>query len=96
MALLALRPAVVDFIDNVIYSRGREMRLENLDVRENSGLIDLTIKEVRDKTRIAVLAVQKQGRTLKPNPTGEEIVEGGDKLIVIGTREQLSSLEEAL
>lgn len=96
MALLALRPAVVDFIDNVIYSHGQEMRLENVDVRENSRLIDLTIKEVRDKTRIAVLAVQKNGRTLKPNPTGEEIVEGGDKLIVIGTREQLSSLEEAL
>ena len=27
MALLALRPAVVDFIDNVIYSRGHEMRV---------------------------------------------------------------------
>ncbi len=96
MAMLALRPAVVDFIDNVIYSRGREMRLENVDISENSRLIDLTIKEVRDKIRVAILAVQKKGRTLTPNPTGEEVVESGDKLIVIGTKVQLSSLEEAL
>ena len=96
MAMLALRPAVVDFIDNVIYSRGHEMRLENVDISENSKLLDLTIKDVRDKTRVAVLAVQKKGHTLMPNPTGEESVEVGDKLIVIGTKVQLSSLEEAL
>jgi voltage-gated potassium channel len=96
MAMLALRPAVVDFIDNVIYSRGREMRLENVDITENSKLIGLTIKEVRDKTRVSVLAVQKKGGALTPNPTGEGVVEGGDNLIVIGTKAQLSSLEEAL
>ncbi len=96
MAMLALRPSVVDFIDNVIYSRGREMRLENVDIAESSKLIDLTIKDVRDKTRVSVLAIQKKGRTLTPNPTGEEMVEEGDKLIVIGTKEQLGSLEAAL
>ncbi len=72
MAMLALRPAVVDFIDNVVYSRGREMRLENIDISENSKLISLTIKEVRDKTHVSILAVQKKGRTLMPNPTGEK------------------------
>lgn len=72
------------------------MHLENVDVTENSKLIGLTIKDVRDKTRVSVLAVQKKGHTLTPNPTGEEAVEGGDKLIVIGTKAQLSSLEEAL
>jgi voltage-gated potassium channel len=96
MAMLALRPSVVDFIDNVIYSRGHEMRLENVDIAENSKLIDLSIKDVRDRTRVSVLAVQKKGRTLNPNPTGEEVVEEGDKLIVIGTKAQLGSLEEAL
>ena len=96
MAMLALRPSVVDFIDNVVYSRGREMRLENVDIPDDSKLIDLTVKEVRDKTRVSVLAFQKKGLSLKPNPTGEEVVESGDKLIVIGTRAQLASLEEAL
>jgi voltage-gated potassium channel len=96
MAMLALRPAVVDFIDKVIYSRGREMRLENVDVTENSKLIGLTIKDVQDKTRVTTLAMQKKGHTLIPNPPAEEVVAEGDQLIVIGTRAQLTSLEVAL
>jgi voltage-gated potassium channel len=96
MAMLALRPAVVDFIDNVIYSRGRQMILENVDVKEDSRLIGLSIKDVRDKTRVTTLAMQKKGNNLIPNPSGEEIVEGGDQLFVIGTRAQLTALEEAL
>jgi voltage-gated potassium channel len=96
MAMLALRPAVVDFIDKVIYSRGREMRLENVDVTENSKLIGLTIKDVQDKTRVTTLAMQKKGHTLIPNPAADEVVGEGDQLIVIGTRAQLTSLEGAL
>ena len=96
MAMLALRPAVVDFIDNVIYSRGRELQLESVDIKEKSRLIAMKIKEVRDKTRVTTLAIQKKGHTLIANPSGEEVIEDGDQLIVIGTRAQLTSLEEAL
>ncbi|HEY56881.1 MAG TPA: potassium channel protein, partial [Dehalococcoidia bacterium] len=49
MAMLALRPAVVDFIDTVIYSHGREMQLENVDIGEKSRLAGLTIKAARVK-----------------------------------------------
>ena len=96
MALLALRPAVVDFIDNVVYSRGREMRLENVDITEMSKLTGMNIEEVRKKTGVTTLAIQKHGQVLKPNPSGDETIEDGDKLIVIGTKGQLTSLELAL
>jgi voltage-gated potassium channel len=96
MAMLALRPAVVDFVDKVIYNRGHQMLLEDVDIKENSRLAGLTIKDVRDKTRVTTLAVQKKNQTLIPNPSGEEVVEVGDQLFVIGTKAQLSSLEEAL
>jgi voltage-gated potassium channel len=96
MAMLALRPAVVDFIDNVVYSRGREMRLENVDIKERSKITGMNIREVGGKTGVTTLAIQKKGQVLKPNPSGEETIEDGDKLIVIGTKVQLSSLEEAL
>jgi len=96
MAMLALRPAVVDFVDKVIFSRGHQMLLENVDVKENSRLAGLTVKDVRDRTRVTTLAVQKKNQTLIPNPSGEEVVEVGDQLFVVGTKAQLSSLEEAL
>ncbi len=94
MALLALRPAVVDFIDNVTYSRGREMQVENVDITADSKLIGKTIRMTGEKTGITTLAIQKKGHVLKPNPAGDEIIEDGDTLIVIGTRKQLTSLEE--
>src|SRR4030042_4759246 len=90
LARLASAPAVVDFIDNVIYSRGREMQLESVDIKEKSRLIGMKVKEVRDKTRVTTLAVQKKGHTLIANPSGEEVIEDGDQLIVIGTRATLA------
>jgi len=96
MAMLALRPAVVDFIDNVIYSHGHELRVENVDITENSRFIGMKMREVREKTGISTLAVRKKSDIVIPNPSGEETIEEGDQLIVIGTLGQLTALEEAL
>lgn len=96
MAMLALRPAVIDFIDTVTYSRGREMRLENVDIGQNSQLAGLTIKAARSETGITVLAMQKNRGRLLPNPSDEEIIKDGDQLIIIGTKQQLTALEMAL
>jgi voltage-gated potassium channel len=93
MAMLALRPAVVDFIDTVTYGRGREMELENLDVGVSSHLVSRSVAQARSQDGITVLAMRKKSGKLIPNPTGEETIEEGDRLIVIGTKKRLSSLE---
>ncbi len=96
MAMLAMRPAVVDFIDTVTYAHGREMQLENVDISQNSRLAGLTIKAARNETGITALAIQKKTGELLLNPSGEETIDDGDQLIVIGTKKQLAVLEEAL
>ncbi|MFC1932080.1 potassium channel family protein [Chloroflexota bacterium] len=96
MAMLAMRPAVVDFIDTVIYSHGREMQLENVDISKNSRLAGLTVKAARNKTGITVLATRKKSGKLLPNPPDEETIEDGDQLILIGTKKRLATLEEVL
>jgi voltage-gated potassium channel len=93
MAMLALRPAVVDFIDTVTYRPGRELQLENVDVASGSALIGQTMKHVREQDGITVLAMRKQSGKLMANPPGKEIIEDGDRLIVIGTKERLAALE---
>ncbi|HEY78649.1 MAG TPA: potassium channel protein [Dehalococcoidia bacterium] len=95
MAMLALRPAVVDFIDTVTYGRGREMELENVDIGGNSPLAGMTLKTARSKTGITVLAMRKKSGKLLANPSDEETIEDGDRLIVIGTKKRLGVLEEA-
>lgn len=93
MAMLALRPAVVDFIDTVTYGHGREMELENLDVGGGSPLVGRTMAQARSHDGITVLAMRKKNGKLLANPPGEEIIEDGDRLIVIGTKERMSALE---
>lgn len=94
MAMLALRPAVVDFIDTVIYRRGRELQLENIAINHDSSLVGLDIEKARQRTQVTVLAISRQGDQLLANPSGEETIEAGDQLIVMGTRQQLASLEK--
>lgn len=96
MAMLALRPAVVDFIDTVAYGRGRELELENVDVAGGSPLIGRTMEQARSKDGITVLAMSKKRGKLVANPPGEEIIEEGDRLIVIGTKGRLAVLESIL
>jgi voltage-gated potassium channel len=93
MAMLALRPAVVDFIDTVTYRPGRELQLENADVSSGSSLVSKTMEEARSQLGITVLAMRKQNGELIANPPGEEIIEEGDRLIVIGTKKRLAALE---
>jgi len=93
MAMLALRPAVVDFIDTVAYGRGRELELENVDVGSGSSLVGQTMEQARSQNGIIVLAMRKKRGKLVANPPGEEIIEDGDRLIVIGTKGRLAALE---
>ena len=93
MAMLALRPAVVDFIDTVTYRPGRELQLENVDVASSSPLVGMTMEQIRGQFETTVLAMRKKSGKLLANPPGEEIIEDGDRLIVIGTKKRLAALE---
>ena len=96
MAMLALRPAVADFIDTVTYGPGRELQLENVDVASGSALIGQTMEQARSQVGITVLAIRKKSGKLVANPPGEEVVEDGDRLIVIGTKKRLAALESLI
>jgi voltage-gated potassium channel len=93
MAMLALRPTVVDFIDTVTYGRGRELEMENVAVGSDSPLVGQTVETIRDQTKAAILAISKKGGKPSANPPGDRVIEVGDRLIIIGTKEQLKALE---
>lgn len=94
MAMLAIRPAVVDFIDTITYGRGREMDMENIVIGNNCLLATQTIDDIRRQSRVIVLAVSKRSGRLLANPSGDTAIEVGDLLIVIGTRKQLAAFED--
>lgn len=93
MAMLALRPAVVDFIDTVIYRRGRELQLENIAIEGNSPLVGLTIETIHHRVKTTVLAISKKSGKLLANPPIDTTIEAGDRLIVMGTPKELTAME---
>lgn len=94
MAMLALRPAVVDFIDTVIYRRGQELQMENIIVKSDSPLVDLTIEAIYKQVKTIILAISKKSGKLLTNPPGDTTIEAGDRLIIMGTPfKELTALE---
>jgi len=93
MAMLALRPGVVDFIDTVAYRHGRELQMENIEVGKNSPLVGQTVEAIRRQRKVTILAIGKEGDKLLANPPNEETIKPGNRLIIIGTKKQLTALE---
>ena len=93
MAMLAVRPAVVDFIDNIASRGGPDLLMENVAISAESALAGQTVADFRQCSKANILAISKKSGSLMANPPGEEKILAGDSLIIIGTSEQLSSLE---
>ena len=94
MALLTLRPLVVDFIDTTMHSREGELVLENVKVTSESPLAGITVKEgLGCCGAMAILAVRKKDDKLIPNPPEDALLEVDDEMVIIGTREQLRMVE---
>lgn len=97
LAMLTLRPVVVDFVDTTLTSGRGELVLENVKVSAGSPVCGKSITEGQKFSGGAtILAVQKQDGSLLANPSAEAPLEVDDVLVVIGTREQLRVLEGAV
>jgi voltage-gated potassium channel len=93
MAMLALRPTVVDFLDTISRRHGPELQMENVAIGNNSTLEGKTVKDIKQISRAIILAINKKSGKLLANPSDEETVNAGDSLILMGTSTQLSTLE---
>lgn len=91
MAAAALRPAVVDFLDIVVDGKHTELQVEEIRALRGSRLVGSKITEIfsRKKNGITVLAINRRDGSSKINPSGEEIINRDDQLIVMGTKENL-------
>ena len=95
MAALVLKPAVVSFIDLITRVGDVDFDIEEISVHKDSSLANQSLKDtqIREKTGFIVLAVQRQGeKHLRFNPGYNEIINEGDKLIVLGETQKMDSL----
>ncbi len=86
-----LRPTVVDFIELATRSEHFELQIEETCVAADSKLVGRSIKDcgLRQEYGVIVVAVKKGTGHMIFNPGGHEILQTGDILILIGSREHL-------
>lgn len=97
MAAMAMRPAVVDFLDTVISAKNRDLLIE--DIKVNSDFYNgksigetLPLKTLG----IAILAVNRKNGESIVSPDSDFVLEVGDRLIAMGESKKIEELKKRL
>ena len=98
MASEMIRPAAVDFLDNMLRSERGEMRIHQIAVNGNSTLAGKTIMKsgLRDQFNLLLLGVRRQNDEFEFRPPSSFVLEAGMTLIVMGDIENIDRAREAL
>ncbi|MFH1729694.1 MAG: potassium channel protein [Pseudomonadota bacterium] len=95
LASLMIRPAVVNFLDEMLRDDRGNLRLEEVDIQAGSSIEkkDLSQSQIPQKTGLIVVAL-KRGGNYSYNPKSDTILEENDKLIVMGDQDQVHKLRQ--
>lgn len=91
-----IRPAVVSFLDKMLYSKDHILRVEEIAVGKGSPLAGKTIEEsaIKDRTGALLVAVRKaKTGDYEFNPAPDRLIQEDDVLIFIGSPEMLKAFD---
>jgi len=96
IALMLVRPDVVDFLDVVMHDESLELLLEDLTVGHDCVLDQCSIGEarIRKVTGANILGLKREKGKIVISPEASTVLYPGDVLIALGTRQQLEALAE--
>lgn len=98
MASTMIRPSVVAFLDEMMRVTGETLRFEEIPVSSIASLKDKTLAQanIGQRTGLLVVAIRTERGDHTFNPGGKTVLQNGDTLIVLGTREQITHLHDVL
>jgi len=96
IAALVSSPTVVELLDIVMSAENMELRMVDLPVGAGSKLKGRTLVEsdIRKNTGSIVLAIRKSDGRMVTNPPPETRIEENDRLICLGTKDQIQPLRK--
>lgn len=96
MVTFALRPGVADFVDNVLDLDKSEVQIADITVDSRSPLVGQSVDKYLSnrKSGISVLLINKPDGHAIINPTGSTEIQIGDRLILMGNRENILASEK--
>jgi voltage-gated potassium channel len=93
MALSALQPLIVEFMDSLATGRQEEQILAEIEISEESGLAGRSIEDVMQVCqRTVVLGLQRATGAIQVGPLGSSELAPGDRLIVLGDETELEAI----
>ncbi len=97
MAAMALQPSVCDFMDTLMKTEDVEIQLAEIEIQPKSKIDNMTIKDAGEKFEIEALIVSvlEKGENISiRKASGSMMMKAGQKLIAIGTKDQISQLKK--
>ncbi|MBN2585337.1 potassium channel protein [Patescibacteria group bacterium] len=98
MATFALRSGVADFVDSVLDPSSSEVQISDATVGSNSSLVGSSVEKylANRKSGVTVLVIHRSDGNAIINPLGDTEIQEGDRLILMGTRPNLSNIEKLI
>ncbi|MBN2300005.1 MAG: potassium channel protein [Acholeplasmataceae bacterium] len=96
MASMMLSPNVQFFVDNIIDTKNMSIDMEEVVIKEESELINKKLREAKisEKSGLIVLAIRRDDDVFIFNPKADEVLKLDDKMIVVGSKEQIKALKK--
>ena len=95
LAMMTLKPLVVDFVDTTMDRQEKEFTLEDVNVMKGSSMDGISVRESMKRVNGGhILAIKKKSGQLITNPPPETIIAEGDELVLMGTPDQLKGIED--
>ncbi len=98
MASFALNPEVADFLDDVQDLSNREVQIDDVMMARTSPAAGHSIaNKLSNRTYgVSVLAIHRPDGKTVINPIGDTVVEAGDRLVLLGTKDKLAVVVKLL
>ncbi len=98
MATYLLKADVVDFVDAFMNTGGTEVMAERVAVSAASSIVGKSLREsnIRNTTGGAMIIGIEENGKLEINPSADTLLQSGQVLLALGTREQLEALRKAI
>lgn len=95
MARALLKPAIADFMDSIV-AENLDLVFEEVAIENDSCYVGKPLKDtnLRSELDIVIVAIRHKNGEMSFHPSGEDIINEGDLLIVIGRAESMAKLIE--
>ena len=92
------KPTVVDFVDIAMMGSHLGLMMEEAKIGDNSSLIGKSLidSNLRKDYGIIIVAIKKRSGDMVFNPMPSEMLEGGDVIVILGKKEDLTRMNAVL